>query len=176
MIEITEFDEHTAHQVFQSWLERDQRRLTSLQMEWLQPKLKSRVEIYVAQPTPMYLALLYETTLTWHSFDDKPDPGFLKAITTKSAIKYLYARLSQKHGEKLFYRTIAYLQRAGGLNETELEDMLSADNEVLQSIFVHYLPPLNVFRLPSTLWIRIRNDMSKYLVQKTVDEIPVIYL
>jgi hypothetical protein len=163
MIEITEFDEHTAHRVFQSWLERDQRRLTPLQMEWLQPKLKSRVEFHVAQPTPMYLSLLYETTLTWHSFDDKPDPGFLKAITTKS-------------GETLFYRTIAYLRQAGGLNETELEDMLSADNEVLQSIFVHYLPPLNVFRLPSTLWIRIRNDMSKYLVEKTVDEIPVIYL
>lgn len=96
--------------------------------------------------------------------------------TTKSAIKYLYACLSQKHGETLFYRTIAYLRQAGGLNETELEDMLSADDEVLQSIFVHYLPPLKVFRLPSNLWIRIRNDMSKYLVEKTVDDTPVIYL
>jgi hypothetical protein len=176
MIEIAEFDEHTAHQVFQAWLERDQRHLTPLQMEWLQPKLKSRIEFHVSMPTALYLSLLYETTLTWHSFDNEPDPGFIKAITTKSAIKYLYARLSKKHGETLFYRTVAYLRQAGGLNETELEDMLSADNEVLQSIFVHYLPPLNVFRLPSTLWIQIRNDMSKYLVEKTVDDIPVIYL
>ena len=176
MIEILEFDEPAAHQAFQSWLKRDQRRLTSLQMEWLQPKLKPRIEYHVSQPTPLYLSLLYETTLTWHSFDDKPDPAFLTALSTRSAIKYLYARLSKKHGELLFYRTIEYLQQAGGLNEIELEDMLSADNKVLQSIFVHYLPPLNVFRLPSTLWIRIRNDMSKYFVEKTIDDTPVIYL
>ncbi|CAF3753379.1 unnamed protein product [Rotaria magnacalcarata] len=175
MIEISEFDESTAHQVFHSWLERDQRRLTSLQMEWLKPKLTPRVEYGIEMPTPLFLSLIYEFTYTWHSFDDNLDSGFEKAKTTKSAIKYLYARLSEKYGEVLFYRAMKYLKQAGGLSETELEDMLSADNEVLHSVFVHYLPPTDVFRLPGTLWIRIRNDMSKYLVEKNVDNVPVIY-
>ncbi|CAF2935590.1 unnamed protein product [Rotaria sp. Silwood2] len=175
MIEVTEFDEHVAQQVFHSWLERDQRCLTPLQMEWLQPKFLPNSDYGEPQPTPLFLSLLYEITRSWHSFDDEPDPSFLQKKSTRGAIKYLYSKRSQKHGEILFERAMAYLRQAGGLSETELEDMLSADSEVLQSIFIHYLPPLSIFRLPSTLWIRIRNDMQKYLVEKTVDNVSVIY-
>jgi hypothetical protein len=176
LIEITEFDEHVAQQVFHSWLERDQRCLTPIQMEWLQPKFLPNSDYGEPQPTPLFLSLLYEITRSWHSFDDEPDPVFLKKRSTRGAIKYLYSKLSNKHGEILFERAMAYLRQAGGLTERELEDMLSADNEVLQSIFTHYLPPVSIFRLPSTLWIRIRNDMHKYLVEKTVDNVIVIYL
>ncbi len=176
MVEITEFDEHVAQQVFHSWLERDQRCLTPIQMEWLQPKFLPNSDYGEPQPTPLFLSLLYEITRSWHSFDDTPDPIFLKKKSTRGAIKYLYAKLSEKHGQILFERAMAYLRQAGGLTETELEDMLSADNEVLQSIFTRYLPPVSMFRLPSTLWIRIRNDMHKYLVEKTVDNVTVIYL
>jgi hypothetical protein len=71
---------------------------------------------------------------------------------------------------------MAYLWLSGGLSEIELQDMLTADNAVLQAVFAHYLPPPNIFRLPSTLWIRIRNDMNKYLVEKEVDNTTIIYL
>ncbi|CAF1181407.1 unnamed protein product [Rotaria sordida] len=47
MIEITVFDEDLAENVFQSWLKRDRRCLTSLQMSWLQPKLQSRKFIII---------------------------------------------------------------------------------------------------------------------------------
>ncbi|CAF3661665.1 unnamed protein product, partial [Rotaria sordida] len=143
MIEITEFDEHVAQEVFHSWLERDQRCLTSLQMEWLQPKFLPNSDYGEPQPTPLFLSLLYEITCSWHSFDREPDPSFLQKKSTRGAIKYLYSKLSQKHGKILFERAMAYLRQAGGLSETELEDMLSADNDVVQSIFIHYLPPLN---------------------------------
>lgn len=175
-IEITILDESIAKQVFQSWLERDQRRLTPIQMEWIQPKLKTNTAFIEDQPTPLFLSLLYDITLGWHSFDDKSDPDLLKMKSTGGAIRYLYSQLSKKHGELLFSRAMAYLRQTGGLNDTEMEDILSADNEVLQSIFIHYLPPLNIFRLPSSLWIRIRNDMSKYLIERNVDNTPVVYL
>ncbi|CAF4685549.1 unnamed protein product, partial [Rotaria sp. Silwood2] len=70
---------------------------------------------------------------------------------------------------------MTYLRLAGGLSESELEDILSADDKVLKSVFVHYLPPTNIFRLPSALWIRIRNDMHKYLIEKEVDNTLIIY-
>ena len=180
-IEITEFDERLAIDVVQSWLKRDRRRLTSLQMNWLEPKLKPRI-VYTglyetdAEPTPLYLSLVYDMTLHWHSYDEKPDEDFNGVDTTKTAIAYLYSQLSQKHNDVFFKRAMSYLQQAGGLSEIELEDVLSADNEVLQAIFVHYLPPLNIFRIPSTLWVRVRNDMQKYFVEKEVDNTPVIYL
>lgn len=175
-IEVSTFDESIATKVFESWLERDQRHLTAVQMEWMTPKLKPYTELVIPQPTPLFLSVLYDITLTWHSYDDQSDSDFLQIRGTGGAIKYLYSQLSKKHGELLFLRSMAYLRKTGGLNDVEMEDLLSADNEILQSIFVHYLPPLNIFRLPSSLWIRIRNDMSKYLVEKNVDETPVIYL
>jgi hypothetical protein len=172
MIEIMEFDEDLAKEVLQLWLDRDRRCLTQLQMEWLKPKLNKQR----GEPTPLFLSLLYDITVAWHSFDDEPDTDFIAITGTESAIEYLYTQLSKKHGEVLFRRAMRYLWLAGGLSEIEMEDMLTAENEVLQSVLVHYLPPPNIFRLPSTLWIRIRNDMSKYLVEKEVDNTIIIYL
>ncbi|CAF1181265.1 unnamed protein product [Rotaria sordida] len=177
-IEITKFDEHLAQQVFDSWLQHDHRRLTPLQMNWLKPKLKSYIPPDRSddpEPTPLFLSLLYDITLTWYSFDNEAEDSFLSIKRTYDAIKYLYNQMSKKHGEVLFKRAMTYFVLAGGLTDIELEDILSADNIVLQSVFVHYLPPLNIFRLPSILWIRIRNDMQKYLVEKDVDNTSVIY-
>jgi hypothetical protein len=146
-------------------------------MTWLQPKL----EPYSSnrsdpEPTPLFLSLIYQITQTWRSFNDKPDRDFLRIRTTGDAIHYLYNQLSKKHGQVLFKRAMTYLKLAGGLSESELEDILSADDTVLQSVFAHHLPPKNLFRLPSTLWIRIRNDMHKYLIEKEIDNTLIIYL
>lgn len=170
-IEVKSFDENIAEQVLYSWLEQDRRCLTDIQHEWLKPKLTFRHNI-----TPLFLSLLYDQTLTWHSYDEIPDRNFLSIKRTSDAIGYLYKQLGKKHGEVLFRRSMRYLQLSGGLNELEIEDILSLDDEVLQSVFLHYLPPFQLFRLPSTLWIRIRNDMHKYLVEKDIDHKPCIYL
>ncbi|CAF3802489.1 unnamed protein product [Rotaria sordida] len=176
LIEIREFNRNLAQQVVYSWLERDGRRLSPLQMTWLQPKFESySPNRSDPEPTPLFLSLVYQITQTWRSFNDKPDRDFLKIHSTRDAINYLYNQLSKKHGDILFKRAMTYLRLAGGLSETELEDILSADDKVLQSIFVHYLPPTNIFRLPSTLWIRIRNDMHKYLIEKKIDSTLIIY-
>lgn len=114
--------------------------------------------------------------LTWRSFDAKNLDNSVYTGSIETAIKYLYDQLSTKHNEVLFKHAMAYLQQAGGLSEVELTDILSLDDEVLQSVFQHYLPPREIFRLPNILWIRIRNDMHKYLVEKDVDGVPIIYL
>lgn len=170
-IEVNSFDENTAEQVLYSWLEQDRRCLTDIQHEWLKPKFTSHHFI-----TPLFLSLLYDQTLAWHSYDQVSDRAFLSIKHTSDAIGYLYKQLGKKHGEILFRRSMRHLQLSGGLNELEIEDILSLDDEVLQSVFLHYLPPFQLFRLPSTLWIRIRNDMHKYLVEKDIDNIPCIYL
>lgn len=170
-IEVKSFGENTAEQVLDYWLKQDRRCLTSIQHEWLKLKLTRRHEI-----DPLFLSLLYDQTLTCHSYDQTPDKAFLSIESTGDVIEYLYNQLGAKHGQLLFHRAMHYLQLAGGLSELELKDILSLDNEVLQSVFVHYLPPLEVFRLPSNLWILIRNDMQQYLIEKDIDGIPCIYL
>ncbi|CAF4105784.1 unnamed protein product, partial [Adineta steineri] len=176
LIEIKEFDRDQAKKVISSWLERDHRRLSSIQMTWLQAKLEPHISNrHDPEPTPLFLSLIYQITRSWHSFTNKSDRDFLRIQTTQDAISYLYNQLSRKHGEILFKRAMTYLRLSGGLSESELEDILSADDQVLQSVFTHYLPPTNVFRLPSTLWIRIRNDMHKYLIEKEIDNTLIIY-
>jgi hypothetical protein len=170
-IQIKPFDEHIAEEVLNSWLKQDRRCLTSIQHEWLKPKLTRRHEI-----DPLFLSLLYDQTLTWHSYDQIPNQAFISIDYTGDAIEYLYNQLGNKYGQILFHRAMHYLQLSGGLSEVEIEDILSLDDEVLQSVFIHYLPPLKLFRLPSNLWIRIRNDMHKYLVEKDIDGIPCVYL
>ena len=177
LVEIREFNKNLAQKVVDSWLERDGRRLSSVQMAWLQPKLEAHSSNWGdPEPTPLFLSLVYQITRTWHSFNEKPDRDFLKMKTTQDAINYLYNKLCEKHGEVLFKSAMTYLKLAGGLSESELEDILSADDKVLRSVFIHYLPPSKLFRLPSTLWVRIRNDMQKYLVEKEIDSTPIISL
>lgn len=180
LIEIKNLDQQEASHMFDSWLQHDRRRLTSLQMSWLEPKLVPFISHTSSddesEPTPLFLSLLYERTVTWHSYDDKPDNKLTNIKTTKDAISSLYEQMCKKHGTILFRRAMTYLQLAGGLSEYELEDLLGGDNIVLESVFSHHFPPLNTFRLPDTLWIRIRNDMQNYFVEKNVDDIPVIYL
>ena len=170
-IEIKPFNENTAEEVLNSWLKQDRRCLTAIQYEWLKPNLTRTHQI-----DPLFLSLLYDQTLTWHSYDQTPNKTFLSIDYTGDAIEYLYEQLGNKHGQILFRRVMHYLQLSGGLSELELEDILSLDDEILQSVFVHYLPPLSLFRLPSNLWIRIRNDMHKYLIEKDIDGIPCVYL
>lgn len=170
-IEINEFNENLAENVLDYWLEQDQRCLTPTQRELLKQKFSSNRFL-----TPLFVSLLYDQSISWHSYDETPDREFQVIQRTSDAIEYLYKQLGVKHGQVLFRRAMRYIQLSGGLSELEIEDILSSDDEVLQAVFVHYLPPFDLFRLPSTLWIRIRNDMHKYLVEKDIDNIPCIYL
>ncbi|CAF3704500.1 unnamed protein product [Rotaria sp. Silwood1] len=164
-------NEFLARQILDAWLDEDRRCLTPIQLDWLKSKLSSSYFL-----TPLFLSLIYDQTLSWHSFDTEPDQTFLAIKSTRDAIGYLYTQLGKKYGQVLFTRSMRYLQLSGGLSELELEDILSLDNTVLQSVYAHYLPPFGLFRLPSTLWIRIRNDMYKYLIEKEIDNVPCIYL
>ncbi|CAF4104336.1 unnamed protein product, partial [Didymodactylos carnosus] len=131
-IEITKFDKNTASSTFNSWLNKGKRTLTSIQHQWIKNKIEKLWPL-----TPLVLSLIYDQTLHWHSYDQTIDKEF-------TAIK----QTRKKHGDMLFSRSMRYIQLFGGVSENELEDVLSLDDDVLKSVFQHYLPPINVFRLP----------------------------
>jgi WD40 repeat protein len=51
-----------------------------------------------------------------------------------------------------------------GLSESELEDLLSLDDIVLNDVYQYHLPPMR--RIPPLLWTRIRNDLPNYLTER----------
>ena len=170
-IEVKSLDCDLAVRVLNAWLKEDRRRLTETQFQWLKPKLSRPNGI-----SALFLSLLYDQTLKWHSYDMEIDKKFLSITRTNEAIGYFYDQLGVKHGHLLVQRAMIYLQLSGGLTETEMEDILSSDDELLRSVFQHYLPPFKLFRLPSTLWIQIRNEMQKYLIEKDIDQSTCIFL
>ncbi|CAF3283854.1 unnamed protein product, partial [Rotaria sp. Silwood2] len=71
-------------------------------------------------------------------------------------------------------RAICYMTACrNGISQNELEDVLSLDDEVLASVFQHYIPPVR--RLPGILWTRIRNDLDEYITEKEADDSSVIF-
>ena len=48
-----------------------------------------------------------------------------------------------------------------GLTETELEDILSCDDDVLNDVYTYWTPPVR--RLPPLLLVRLKADLGQYL-------------
>ena len=51
-----------------------------------------------------------------------------------------------------------------GLSEGELEDILSLSDEVLNDVYQWWLPPIR--RLPPLIWVRVKNELQEYLVER----------
>ena len=62
-------------------------------------------------------------------------------------------KVETKHGWLLVSHTLAYVTAAkSGVSETELEDLISLDDKVLDDIYQYHLPPVR--RIPPLLWTR----------------------
>jgi hypothetical protein len=71
------------------------------------------------------------------------------------------------------FHALAYITAAkSGLSESELEDLISLDDKVLDDVYQYHLPPVR--RIPPLLWTRIRNDLPNYLSEREADGISVM--
>ncbi|RNA44126.1 NACHT and WD repeat domain-containing 2 [Brachionus plicatilis] len=61
----------------------------------------------------------------------------------------------------------------GSISDSELDDILSLDDDVLYSVFQFHMPPVR--RIPQILWLRIKNDLHEYIVEKEANDTKVIY-
>lgn len=117
-------------------------------------------------PLPLYLRLAVDVAIKWHSFDNVA-PGDL-ASNMKGLVSTLFQRLESRYGVLFVHHALAYITAAkNGLSSGELEDILSCDDEVLEEVFEYWLPPFR--RIPQLLWVRIRNELGMYLVEKGAD-------
>lgn len=127
-----------------------------------------------AKMLPLFLKLLYDLVLTWRSFDHACDPDLLKIVKVDEMIVYLFRRMERLHGPEIFRRAVAYMTVCrNGISDNEIEDILSIDDDVLYSVFQYHIPPVR--RLPSILWIRIKNDLREYVVEKEANDTKVVY-
>ena len=131
---------------------------------------KILVDAFVQNPLPLYLKMAADVATKWHSYDEiSPD---MLASNMAGLVTQLFEKLEARYGVTLVHHALAYITAAkSGLSETELEDILSCDDDVLDEVFDFWLPPIR--RIPPLLWVRIRDDLGMYLMEKGSDDITV---
>ena len=103
-----------------TWLKRSSRTLTSQQRELVTDSLKQC-------SLPLYTRLLYENAILWRSYDDVS----ALPVSVRGIIEALFERLEKAHGHLFVTRALGYMTASkNGLSDSELEDVLSLDDEV----------------------------------------------
>ncbi len=156
---IPSLDPNIGLEIVQNSLRSASRTLTSMQM--------SLVKEAVNQCSlPLYVQMIVDQVKHWKSYETG-DQGRL-SLNTNDFINDYFRKLERNYGEILVTRMISYISAAkNGLTETELLDILSLDEEVLNEVFEVRLPPIR--RLPGGLFVRILNDLKNYLRRTNAD-------
>ena len=164
-LEVPILGEQLSSQLLNDWLLKSNRTLTS-------PQRSVVTNAFQKCSLPLYVKLVFEEVVVWRSYHAS-DRIYLRH-TVRDIINELFVRLEKNHGETLVRHAMGYITASrGGLSEPELEDLLSLDDEVLSDVFQYHIPPVR--RMPPVLWLRLRSDISTYLVTREADDIPVLY-
>jgi WD40 repeat protein len=169
-VEIEPLDELQSREILFALGQQTQRRLRDDQSDYLIRKCRS------AGGSPLYLRTAFEIARSWKSYHPIGVGRHVLADDTSGVIAQFIAELSsvQHHEPELVSRTLGYLAAAkDGLSAKELTDVLSRDPAVMQAIFADpFGPPSD--KLPPSVWVRLNRDLSPFLVEKLIDDQPLL--
>ena len=120
-------------------------------------------KVFATCGLPLFSRVMYEEILHWKSYSFiSPD---MVSSSMREALNHFFHRLEVQHGRVLVKHALAYITAAkDGLSEIELLDLIALDDDVLNSVFLFWLPPVR--RLPPFLWTRLRLDLDVFLVTR----------
>eukprot|EP00049_Salpingoeca_infusionum_P023581 m.12928 g.12928 ORF g.12928 m.12928 type:complete len:1728 (+) comp5881_c0_seq1:116-5299(+) len=118
---------------------------------------------YKQDPTPLFLKLAAVTSKNWHSWTPIEECAIADSVV--GLIEQLFDRISLQFGDVFTSTALRYVTLArSGLSLVELEDVLSCNDTVLDSIFEWWTPPIR--RIPPLLWTRIRHELGDFMVER----------
>ncbi|CAH2243694.1 jg8754 [Pararge aegeria aegeria] len=141
-LEVKALGEDLAMQVLKLWMASAARDLSNYQWRLVSNAIGSC-------SLPIFVKLVFAEVCRWRSYT-KPTDTHL-ASTVMDSIMMLFERIEKQHGRLLVFHALAYITAArSGLSETELEDLISLDDKVLDDVYQYHLPPVR--RIPPLLW------------------------
>lgn len=164
-IEVPPLEESTCMRILDNWLSNSKRQITFHQ--------RKVVKNVIAQcQNPLFLKLTFDEILSWRSYTEVDDLSLGWCV--EDCIDKLFDHLEEKHGKTFVAHALSYITASrGGIGQSEMEDILSLDDEVLNSIFIFWEPPIR--RIPASLWSRLHHDIASYLVGREINETEVLY-
>ncbi|XP_076043047.1 NACHT domain- and WD repeat-containing protein 1 isoform X2 [Oratosquilla oratoria] len=114
-------------------------------------------------PLPLYVEIVCRMAYEWTGSETelplKPN--------LSDQIHAVFDDLEEKYGTIEVSHTLGFLTAAKhGLSDSEMIDILSCDEAVLERIFVHGQPPVR--RCPSLLWVQISRALQPFLMKTIV--------
>jgi len=111
---------------------------------------------------------------SWTRFSNCLNESKFKLVESENFSQNIFYKFTNvQHGGLLVTHALAYITAAkSGLSETELEDLISLDDRVLDDVYQYHMPPVR--RIPPLLWTRIRNDLPNYLSEREADGVSVL--
>lgn len=165
MIGVTQMAQEDAQGLMQYTLTLHGRKLNSLQQNVFMSKFS---ECSLA----MYVQLLTQRAKCLRSFESINIEDVPSNI--EEAIDKFFAELEDKHGSVLVCKALGYLVGSvTGLGDGEMEDLLSLDDDVLNSVFVTHHPPVR--RIPFAKWLSLKNDIEPFLTHREADGVTVYF-
>lgn len=129
-------------------------------------------EVFKICSLPLFCKVVFEEICNWKSYTPISEESVSSSI--EGAIHKVLERLEVEHGKVLVSHALAYLTASRtGLTMVELEDLLSLDDEVLNSVFTYWLPPIR--RIPPAILTRLRLQLKGYVVDREADGVVVVY-
>ncbi|KAK0175700.1 hypothetical protein PV327_009429 [Microctonus hyperodae] len=163
-IEVTALGEELAMDVIKMWMNTAHRDLNNYQWRLVANAI-SKCSL------PIFVKLVFAEICRWRSYTKPADTHL--ANTVMDSIMMLFERIEKQHGKILVFHALAYITAAkSGLSESELEDLISLDDKVLDDVYQYHLPPVR--RIPPLLWTRIRNDLPNYLSEREAGGVSVL--
>jgi hypothetical protein len=115
-----------------------------------------------AAGTPLWLTIVAQAVAHWTSFDVIRFP--IKPAV-RELIVDLFERLEESHGRALVRAVLAYITLAKhGVSETELNHLLSLEDEVLADVYEWWVPSVRV--MPPLLLTRLLTNLAPYLSRR----------
>lgn len=123
----------------------------------------------------LHIKLLFDITYKWTStyLPSRHEDNIDDCVDINETIKYLFKKFELNFGTVIFKHYVFYLTiMQNGISESELEDIMSIDDEVLNYTFQKYEPSIR--RFPNSILVRLRNELKEYLIEKEADNTTVL--
>jgi len=147
-------------EVLEHLLRMRQRTVTQEQMEHICSAIQEGMGSD-ATSTPLWLTLVAQAASRWKSYEGVPFP--IKPAVRELVVD-LFERLATVHGENFVRSAVAHLTLAEGLSETEMNHLLSLDDDVLAEVYEWWIMPTRIF--PPLLVTRLLSDLSEFLARR----------
>lgn len=121
---------------------------------------------------PLYMKLIFDKVTQWRSYAS-PDDTVVEA-TVKGVIHSFFDRVEKYHGAVYVKHALSYMTVSKyGLSDVEMEDLLSLDDTVLDTVFTYWIPPVR--RLPPVLLPRLYTELRPYVTLREANGHAVYY-